>query len=171
MCLLQPSESTLPASYHFPRSSEYLGPAELSCCIWLRKKCSTSSYHPKIKIIAGRLYFQRNWARTWNCICARCSSCFWMATDRELCPAFLCTVLLRHSKGSPHKLQTSIQIIMHTFGHRNQQHGPGFTKSCYLTKSSAGRICLAGSAKTGLRACLSFLLFVSNVPKYLQSHC
>lgn len=122
MCLLQPSVSTLPAGYHLPRSSEYPGSAKLSRSIWLRKKCSTSSYHPNLKIIPGSVCFQRNWARTWNCICARnpllgggCSSNFWMATDKELCPAFLSTVLLRHSKGSPHKQFANIYPNHHAY--------------------------------------------------------
>lgn len=177
MCLLQPSENTFPAGYHLPRSSEYPGSAKLSHSIWLRKKCSTSSYHPNLQIIPGSVCFQRNWARTWNCICARnpllgvdAQATFgWQQTRSSalLFSAQCCWDTAREAHTS--SSQTFIQIIMHTFGHK--QHGPGFTKSCYLIKSSTGRIRLPGSAKTGLHTCLSFLLFVSSVPKYLQSHC
>lgn len=44
-----------------------------------------------------------------------CSSYFWMATDKELCPAFLSTVLLRHSKGSPHKQFANIYPNHHAY--------------------------------------------------------
>lgn len=75
------------------------------------ERCSISSYHSNSKIIPGNVCLQGNGARIWNCIRAREPNplrevgtiSFWMGADWEPCPVFLSTVLLWHTKGSPHK--------------------------------------------------------------------